>query len=149
MSRSIGVVAAALIILVQPLATGQDQEFRCNYTRKIECSPEGCQSGDVGSAFLLMPSAVVLFAKTIAADNPEQLPRIRRCDSKGCTSVVVRATSSGAFLNVTQPDGAYFLRIVDTDLKALGGPRLGDFVEVASVFLSTITYYGSCPAVAK
>jgi hypothetical protein len=61
--------------------------------------------------------------------------------------VTVRASVSGAFVNITQFDGAYFVKVGTVDLGP--GSRVGDFVEVASTFLSTITYFGSCAAAVK
>jgi hypothetical protein len=60
---------------------------------------------------------------------------------------VVRASLSGAFVNISQYDGSYFVKISTVDLGE--GARPGDFVEVASQFLSTITYFGSCKAAVK
>ena len=59
----------------------------------------------------------------------------------------MRASLSGAFVNISQFDGAYFIKIGTVDLGP--GSRVGDFVEVASTFLSTITYFGSCAAAVK
>jgi hypothetical protein len=95
----------------------------------------------------LLPDVDSLLAATIRADGVARLPTIRRCDSKGCTPVVVRASLGGAFVNVTQYDGSYFLKLSTVDLDA--ETRAGDFVEVASQFLGTLTYFGSCKAVVK
>jgi len=54
----------------------------------------------------------------------------------------------GAFMNVTQPDGSFFMRIVVVDLQAMP-LRRGDFVQVASAFLDTLIYDGSCRAIVK
>lgn len=148
-SRSVagGVLMAAIAMSAEPTLLGQDQDFRCNYALKIECTPAGCTSGDIGSAYLLLPHVDSLFGATVVANSPTELPTIRRCDSKGCSSVVVSASLNGAFINITQRDGTYFLKISTVDLGE--GLRLGDFVEVASQMLGTIMYYGSCPAVVK
>lgn len=141
-------VVASMVVLGSGSVLGQTQELRCEYTRKIECvAASGCQNTEIGSAYLLLPHIDSLIADTIRADGPSGLPTVRRCDAKGCSSVVVRASLSGAFVNITQHDGSYFLKI---STVALGDRlRLGDFVEVASQFLSTITYFGSCPAIVK
>ena len=89
-----------------------------------------------------------LASATIRADSVAKLPTIRRCDAIGCSPVVVRALLSGAFTNVTAESGGYFLKFAAVDLGDLGAP-VGDFVEVASQCLGTITYFGSCPAVGK
>lgn len=135
-------VAAGSVVLAQP------EDVRCNYTRKIECSAPGCHNGVVGAAYLLLPRLEALRSATIRAKGAADLPTIRRCDAKGCSPVVVRATLSGAFTNITQYNGAYFLKIASVDLGDLG-PPVGEFVEVTSLFLGTITYFGSCKAVAQ
>jgi hypothetical protein len=88
-----------------------------------------------------------LIAATIRAEDGSELPTIRRCDAKGCSPVGVRASPSGGFVNVTQHDGAYFLRVSTVDLGR--GANAGDFMEVASQFLATITYFGSCEAIVR
>jgi hypothetical protein len=145
-------VGAALILLVgapttQSQSQSQSQDFRCDYGGRFDCTASGCTKGEVGFAYLLVPHVDSLMAATISADGVAKLPAIRRCDAKGCSAVTVRASLSGAFVNVAQYDGTYFLKISTIDLG--DGLRPGSFVEVASQFLSTITYFGSCPAVVK
>ena len=138
----------ALLVAMANVVSAQPEDVRCNYTRKIERSASGCQNGVVGTAYLLLPRLEALQAATIRAEGVADLPTIRRCDTKGCSPVVVRATLSGAFTNISQYDGAYFLKIASVDLGDLG-PPVGDFVEINSLFLSTITYFGSCKALAQ
>jgi len=140
-------ILIATVLCARPVVLGQEKDLRCNYLRKVECTQSGCQAGEVGSAYLLLPHVDALFGATIAADRVSELPTIRRCDSKGCSPITVRASLSGAFVNITQQDGAYFMRIATVDVD--DGFRSGDFVEVASIMLATITYYGSCPGVVK
>ncbi len=143
-----GTAMCAIMVVVGPrTAYGQEQDLRCDYTRKIECTAAGCQSSQIGSAYLLLPRISSLLTSTIRAENNADLPTIRRCDSKGCSPVVVRAEQSGAFTNIAQHGGAYFIKIATITVGE--GLRAGDFVEVASQFLATITYFGACPAVAK
>jgi hypothetical protein len=145
---SISLVGLGILSLVlgTPLVS-QGNEFKCGYSRKIECSASGCQETAVASAYLLLPKIDSLISATIRADGASQFPTIRRCDSKGCSPVTVRASVSGAFVNISQFDGAFFVKIGTVDLGP--GSRVGDFVEVASTFLSTITYFGSCAAAVK
>lgn len=142
--RVFSIVTASLVAAAN-VVSAQPEDVRCNYTRKIECSASGCQNGVVGAAYLLLPRLEALRSATIRAEGVADLPTIRRCDGKGCSSVVVRATLSGAFMNIAQYNGAYFLKIASVDLGDLG-PPVGDFVEVNSLFLGTITYFGSCKA---
>jgi len=141
-------ILTALLAAMATAPAGQPDDIRCDYSRKIECSTSGCQNGVVGNAYLLLPRLEALRAATIRARGVADLPTIRRCDAKGCSSAVVRATLSGAFTNIAQYDGAYFLKIASVDLGDLG-PPVGDFVEVNSLFLGTITYFGSCKAVTQ
>ncbi len=140
-------VAGAVLVFGTMAVFGQAHEFKCGYAKKVECSASGCQTTQIGSAYLLLPDVDSLIAATIRADTNADLPTIRRCDAKGCSSVIVRASLSGAFVNITQYDGSYFLKISTIDLG--DGMKSGDFVEVASQFLGTITYFGSCPAIVK
>lgn len=146
--RNVGLVVAGIACLTfdAPLLS-QSDEFKCKYSRKVECGASGCQETPVGTAYLLLPRIDSLVSATIRADDTPQLPTIRRCDSKGCSAVVVRASPRGAFVNISQFDGAYFIKIGTVDLGP--GSRVGDFVEVASTFLSTITYFGSCAGAVK
>lgn len=140
-------VVTGVILLGSSSLAAQANELRCDYTKKFECGASGCVSASIGSAYLLLPHLDSLTSDTTRADGPSGLPTIRRCDGKGCSPVVVRATLSGAFVNISQYDGAYFLKVSTIELgKDL---KLGDFVEVASQFLSTITYLGSCRAIVK
>ena len=125
------------------LSLAQVDEVRCDYARKFQCAPSGCEEGEVGSAYLLVPKVDALLSATIQADGPADLPSIRRCDSSGCSPVTVRATRSGAFVNVSAGGGGYFLKFLAIDFDE--GVRRGDFVEVASTFLGAINYFGSCP----
>jgi hypothetical protein len=140
-------VLIAAMCLGGSTAFGQASEIRCSYSRKVECTATGCRDGVVGAAYLLVPDVDHLLSATIRADSSADLPNIRRCDSKGCTPVAVRAALSGAFVNISQADGAYFMKVSTVDV----GPELqrGDFVEVASQLLATLTYFGKCPALVK
>ncbi len=59
--------------------------------------------------------------------------------------MVVRASLNGAFVDITQPDRSYFVKIATIEL-ASQGVKLGDFVEVATTSVGTVTYFGSCKA---
>jgi hypothetical protein len=150
-----GVVPCVLVVLVLLQSPGsaqaQDDEIRCNYSRKFVCAQSGCQEGPVGSAYLLLPRLSVLeeASTSVRTGARAQLPTLRRCDSDGCTAAQVTAIRSGVFTTILQPHGAYFLKIASEAVAVDIGPHVGDFVEVASLILGTVTYFGSCPAVAK
>jgi hypothetical protein len=141
-------IVLALVAAASDIGFAQPEDVRCNYSRRIDCSAAGCQNGVVGAQYLLLPRLEALRSATIRAKGVADLPTIRRCDAKGCAPVTVRATLSGAFTNIAQYDGAYFLKVASVDLGDLG-PPVGDFVEVNSLFLGTITYFGSCNAVTR
>jgi hypothetical protein len=148
-----GVVPCVLVVLVllrsPGLAHAQDEEIRCNYSQKIVCALSGCQEGPVGSAYLLLPPLSVLEEASISIRTgaPVPLPSIQRCDRNGCTAVQITAIRSGVFTTIVQPYGAYFLKIASETVDI--GPHIGDFIEVGSLMLGTVTYFGSCPAVVK
>jgi hypothetical protein len=148
-----GVVPCVLVVLVLLQSPGpaqaQDEEIRCNYSRKIVCAQSGCQEGPVGSAYLLLPRLSVLeeASTSVRTGARAPLPTIRRCDSNGCTAVQITATRGGVFTTIVQPYGAYFLKIASEAVDI--GPHVGDFIEVGSLMLGTVTYFGSCPAVTK
>jgi hypothetical protein len=141
-------IASFLTVGISPAVFGQAQDIRCDYKRKFECSASGCEETTVGGLYLLLPRLEALRLSTIRARGGSDLPVVRRCDAKGCNAVTVRVELSGAFTNISSESGGYFLKFASADLGNLG-PPFGEFVEVASVWLSTITYFGSCPAVAK
>jgi len=128
---------------------GQATDFRCDYTRKILCDASGCKADPIGSAYLLLPNVRSMVTDTVLANSGPGLPTIRQCDSKGCDPVVVRAWLNGAFVDITQADRSYFIKIATIDFGADQGVRLGDFVEVATVMVGTVTYFGSCKAALK
>jgi hypothetical protein len=150
MRRPIGIAAMVAIVTVigAQAAFGQAQDLRCDYKRKIECSASGCEETSIGSQYLLLARLESLRSSTLRSGGVVRLPTIRRCDAKGCSPVVVRATLSGAFTNISSDGGGYFLKFASVDLGDLG-PPVGDFVEVESQLLSTITYFGSCPVVTR
>jgi hypothetical protein len=73
--------------------------------RSQERTASSCQNGAICSAYLLLPRVDSLTAATIRADGVSELPTIRRCDAKGCSPVVVRASVSGRFVNVSSTGG--------------------------------------------
>jgi hypothetical protein len=148
MFRRTAVALAFVFATTTEVVLAQSEDVRCDYSRRIDCSTTGCQDGVVGAQYLSLPRLDALRTATIRARGVADLPTIRRCDGKGCTPVTVRATLSGAFTNISQHEGAYFLKIASVELGNLGPPA-GDFVEVNSLFLSTITYFGSCKGVTR
>lgn len=137
-------MACALVLVAAP-AAAQGLEFACEYTRKVECSPAGCKDGEIGSAYLLVPPLDFLLDATTRAVEAGELPVIRRCDTRGCAGLPVRATLGNPFVNIVPLEGTYFLKIASADLA--DGTRAADFVEVATQALTTTTSFGSCKGV--
>jgi len=125
----------------------QTEEFRCDYTRAVQCSASGCQDKKVES-YLLMPTVDALFRASIRAADDDNLPSIRSCNRWGCVAIPVRATLVGAFMSLISPQGTYVLRVQVTDLEFMKTKR-GGFVEVSTMFLETWTSFGFCSAIVK
>jgi hypothetical protein len=119
------------------------EEYRCTYTRKVECdAASGCKTTPIGSAYLLIPHPdSMLFATMDARRGLADLPQIRRCDAKGCSPIEVTAVQSGMFINVGSTSGGHYLKIADL---AMGDLKKGMFIESATMFLGAVTYWGSC-----
>lgn len=131
-----------LMAVTLPLLLSAPEEFRCTYIRKVECDETGCSPGQIGSAFLLIPHPDSLVRATISARYARgSLPQIRRCDDRGCTPLEVTAVPSGMFINISSTGGGYYLKIVANGMDQV---KRGMFVESATVFLTTVTYWGSC-----
>ena len=137
---------AALLVAGSVAAVGAS-DVRCDYTSKIECTASGCAAAPVAGAHLLLPDAATLIAETRRASDAASLPAIHVCDASTCSPIRVRAARSGVFANITQEGGAHFVKVAMTD--AGPGIRKGDFLEVAARLLTTVTYVGSCPALAR
>ncbi len=140
MTRDV-VLLGVLTLLATPLA-GQHDEYRCDYTHRESCGPNGCEEIPIDDAYLLVPELSVL--RAVRTNLPTTNVVVRRCDSKGCTPVAVTSSASGAFLNVWKRDGGYMLKFVnrETDNPLLG--PAGEFVEIATLFLTTLVGYGQC-----
>jgi hypothetical protein len=148
-SLTLAIVLTALAPGKASLAQGGPPpgEIRCEYSQKIECTSGGCQPGPPGPAHLRLPAASALVAATGRAANAAALPSIQVCDGKACAPIVVRAASSGVFVNIAQDGGAHFVKVAMRDVPP--GIRRGDFIEVAARFLTTVTYVGRCEALAR
>lgn len=131
--------------IVALLALGglRQEEYRCTYQKKVECAESGqCRTTPVGSAYLLVPNLDSLLAADASFEQSGQrFPQIRRCDAKGCSAIDVSAAPSGMFTNISARGGGYYLKIVTTSVDQV---KRGTFVESISVFLSTVTYWGTC-----
>ena len=147
-TRSAGPAAALAALLIAAAVTPADAaDLRCDYTGKIECTASGCKASPVAGAYLLLREAATLIAATQRATDAASLPVIQVCDASTCSPIRVRAARSGAFANIAQEGGAHFVKVAMTDVGP--GVHSGDFVEVAARFLTTATYVGSCPALAR
>jgi hypothetical protein len=137
----------APLLIVASVAPAHAADLRCDYRSKIECTASGCAVSPVAGAYLLLPDAATLIAATQRASDPASLPTIQVCDASTCSPLRVRAARSGAFANIAQEGGAHFVKVAMTD--AGPGIHSGDFIEVAARLLTTVTYVGSCPALAR
>jgi hypothetical protein len=142
-----GATLAGLLIAATPVASVCAADLRCDYTSKIDCTASGCAASAIAGAHLRLADAATLLAATQRATDASSLPTIQVCDGAACSPIRVRAARSGAFLNIAQDGGAHFVKMAMIDVGP--GIRAGDFLEVAARFLTTATYVGSCPAVAR
>jgi hypothetical protein len=122
-------------------------DIRCDYRTKIECTASGCTAASIEGAHLRLPNAATLLAATQRATDAASLPAIQLCDAQTCSPIRVRAARSGAFANIAQDGGTHFVKVALIDVAP--GIHKGDFLEVAARFLTTVTYVGSCPALAR
>ncbi|MHB1069387.1 MAG: hypothetical protein ACYC1W_05970 [Gemmatimonadaceae bacterium] len=120
-----------------------DDEGRCHYTKKVECSDRGaCSSSAVGTAYLLMPPPESLIVRSAAAAQGRGTPpEIRRCDDRGCSPMVVWAVESGIFANIGTLNGGYYLKVA---MAPSGEMKRGELVESATMFLASVNYWGRC-----
>ena len=146
-SQGRAAVLAALMIIAASVASPGAADLRCDYTGKIECTSAGCAAAPVAGGYLLLPDATTLVAATRRAADAASLPTIQLCDGTGCTAIAVRAVPGGAFVNIAQDGGAHFVKVAMRDIPP--GIHRGDFLEVAARLLTTATYVGSCPALAR
>lgn len=133
---------ALLAIALLPLVIVAPEEFRCTYTKKVECDEAGCAQGQIGTAYLLIPhpdSLVIASSRARYSRGP--VPQIRRCDARGCSPIDVTAVPSGMFVNISSTGGGYYLKIVTQGMDQV---KRGMFVESATSFLATVTYWGAC-----
>jgi hypothetical protein len=135
--------ATLLSVMILFAALTPQEEYRCTYTRKVECDAVGgCKPSPTGSSYLLIPHPdSMVVATMLAGSSRGDLPQIRRCDAKGCTPVEVTAIRSGMFINVGSTSGGHYLKIADL---TMGDLKKGMFIESATLFLGAVTYWGSC-----
>ncbi len=135
-------ILLAAVLLMRGVQTPAE-EYRCTYSRKVECSDTGqCAATEVGGAFLLIPHPdTLVVASRNARLDFTPAPQIRRCDNRGCSPFRVDAIRSGAFINVSLTGGGYFLKIAAEPMEEM---KRWEFVESATSFLATVTYWGAC-----
>jgi hypothetical protein len=120
---------------------------RCEYVRRESCGPGGpCSKIEVRGSYLLIPPLLVLeraFSSAALASRPAV---VQRCDDNGCSPVEVWAEHSGAFLNVWATNGGYILKLFTGPEDTLTADlKVGDFVEVATLWLGAWVSTGRCP----
>jgi hypothetical protein len=119
-------------------------EVRCTYSHIEVCSEKGCTNVPVRDSYLVAPSLKTLEGALVSNDEESARLQVRRCDARGCTPIDVSLSRDGIYLNAAAPEREYMLKLTTLDAPALG-VRRGDFVEVASLFLSVYVWHGHCP----
>ena len=136
-------------MIVASVASRRAADLRCDYTSKIECTASGCAAAPVAGAYLLLPDAATLIAATQRAADAASLPAIQVCDAASVHADRVSGPRAAApSSNIAQDGGAHFVKVAMTRHPRRASAR-GDFLEVAARFLTTVTYVGSCPALAR
>lgn len=119
-------------------------EMRCNYTTRFSCNPKGCDpvpEENVLLHFLIVPHPSELRQFDIHKD---QIPEIRRCDTKGCNPVAIIPRHLPARMNMEGAESTYFFAVNTLDLEFMGA-RLGHFMEIATLLDVVFVAYGTCP----
>ncbi len=134
---------------LQAASDAEHELRRCRYSSVSQCGPdEGCAvrlSAPVpDERWLEVPSLDgVSIRGFLASTNQGPWPLVRRCDTRGCSRIEVHVSRSDDYLTLHQRDGPWFVKF-DTDSLS-SGRDAGGFVEVATLGLATLVYFGSCP----
>jgi hypothetical protein len=126
-----------LWLAVLLLSQRQADEIRCTYQRRDVCTDTGCKRVPVSSEYLLIPSLENL--QDAAFDKKSV--QLRRCDNQGCSPFDLVPEMDGLYIDV--PKGGYIFKILWSGSNLTDGRR-GDFIEVATLFLTSIVYRGHC-----
>lgn len=134
---------ACSLVLVAADATAQQpgpNDLRCPYSRRMSCTPEGCEPTQIEGSYLMVPPLQTLRdANTLGTTI-----RIHRCDGSDCIPVEVTHGSAEGFLTLMSRNGAYLFKIYgDRDLPEIQ-LRTGAFTEVVTSMLMTFISYGRC-----
>ncbi len=139
-TKAAGISAAILASDDTKVSRGSaDQdEVRCPYARKSVCDQAaGCNASPIGAAYLIVPRLAQL---ELRAQQTWSVT-VRRCDEQGCSPIDVVASNVGlGYLSLSAADRGYLIKMARTDLD--GGA--GSFVEIATIGLTTLTYFGQC-----
>jgi hypothetical protein len=136
--------ASLLVCSLLPFAAEaraqQPGDLRCPYTRRMSCTPEGCEPSQIEGSYLMVPPLQTLRdAGTLGTTI-----RIHRCDGGGCIPVEVTHASAEGFLTLMSGNGAYLFKIYgDKDLPQIE-LRTGAFTEVVTSMLMSFVSYGQC-----
>lgn len=129
-----GLLASAEAIAQEP------GDLRCPYSRRMSCTPEGCEPTQIEGSYLMVPPLQTLRN----AGSLGTTIRIHRCDAGGCLPVEVTHSTAEGFLTLTSRNGAYLFKIYgDKDLPEIE-LRTGAFTEVVTSMLMTFVSYGRC-----
>ena len=140
---------------LQAAADAEQELRRCEYTSVSECrSDDACAGRPIPPAaderWLEVPPLDADLATTafIAERGDGPWPTVRRCDAQGCDRIRVMAGRAGAYFILQQADGPWFVKVEDTSVLPAflaPGPTARDpFVEVATLGLNVLVYYGNC-----
>jgi hypothetical protein len=136
-----GCLLACTALLLAAEARAQEPgDLRCPYSRRMSCTPEGCEPTQIEGSYLMVPPLQTLRdAGTLGTTI-----RIHRCDGGGCVPVEVTHSTAEGFLTLTSRNGAYLFKIYgDRDLPEVE-LRTGAFTEVVTSMLMTFVSYGRC-----
>jgi hypothetical protein len=138
------VVWPLLLSVTAAAAPERHDEIRCSYAHQVACSDTGCEPIPIGDRYLIVPSIAELRSARISHYGSRPPVVIHRCDSNGCTPVEATSAPSGVFLNVSAIGGGYILKLFDSAPVYALDYKPGEFVEVATSFLTTFISYGRC-----
>ena len=147
---------------LQAAADAKQDLRRCRYRSVSDCGPTGCVDRPSAPApaerwlEVPVPGFALYSAGYLAEMGDGPWPTVRRCDVRGCDRISVYVDWGGAYFTLKQRNGPWFAKVMDLRTavtltpdrrRSLGLPAEGDtpFIEVATLGLNALVYYGSCP----
>lgn len=121
---------------LQAAADAKQELRRCWYRSVSECNTGGCTDRRSAPApderWLEIP---ILSGNLFTTTGPWRT--VRRCDVRGCDRIEVEVDWSGSYFTFKQREGAWFVKVLGSDEPP--------FIEVATLGLDALVYYGNCP----